>query len=72
MPTLEEQRYAAVQRQMKGLLDAAASDLNPATNLLRALLYAEMYERNEMTHQRVLEAQMSLIQTLQARISQIA
>jgi hypothetical protein len=53
----EEQRYATVQQQMKDLLDAAAIDPNPATNLLRAMLYAELYERNEQTHQRVLAEQ---------------
>ena len=64
----EEQRYAAVQSQMKDLLDAAAKDLNPATNLLRAMLYAELYERNEATHQRMMDARTGLVRTLVARI----
>lgn len=52
----EEQRYAAVQQQIKDLQDAAAMDRNPMTAILRALLCAEMYTRNERTHQRVMEA----------------
>jgi hypothetical protein len=64
----EEEQYSTVQQQMKDLLDATAVDLNPVTNLLRAMLYAELYERNEATHQRVMDARMSFVQTLQARI----
>jgi hypothetical protein len=66
----EEQRYAAVQEQMKGLLDTAAKDVNPIADLLRAILYAELYERNERTHQRVVAARLDLVQTLEARISE--
>lgn len=51
----EAQRYAAIQAQMKALLDAAANDRDPITGLLRALLYAELYERNEQTHQRAMQ-----------------
>jgi hypothetical protein len=54
---------------MKALLDAAAKDLNLATNILRAMLYAELYAGNELTHQRVMmEARTSFVQTLQLRI----
>jgi len=53
----EQQRYAAVQAQMKELLDAAAADLNPATNLLRAMLYAELYAGNEATHERIMKSE---------------
>jgi hypothetical protein len=62
----EEERYARVQEQMKELLDAAATDLNPATNLLRAMLYAEMRQRNELVHMRVMEVRTEFVQTLWA------
>jgi hypothetical protein len=66
----EEERYARVAEQMKGLLDAAALDMNPAANLLRAQLYAELYARNEATHLRVMVARTDFIETLIARIAQ--
>ena len=66
---IEEQRYATVQAQMKDLLDAAAIDLNPATNLLRAMLYAEMYARNEKHHALVMNARTGFVQVLRARIA---
>lgn len=60
----EEERYQLIQEQMKDLLDAAAKDPNPAANLLRAQLYAEMYARNERHHMRVMEARTDFVQTL--------
>lgn len=66
----EEERYQRVQEQMKDLLDAAAVDLNPATNMLRAMLYAEMYERNERHHMRVIEARTAFVRVLWAHIAQ--
>lgn len=50
----EEARYAAVNAQIKQLLDDAVNDTSPATAILRAMLIAEMYDRNEKTHQRAL------------------
>jgi len=64
----EEERYQIIEDQMKGLLDAAATDLNPATNLLRAQLYAELYARNERHHDRVMTARADLARTLWAHI----
>lgn len=66
----EEERYAAVQEQMKDLLDAAAVDLDPAANMLRAMLYAEMYDRNERHHMRVMAARTDFVRVLWARIAQ--
>ena len=60
----EEERYVLVNEQMKELIDAAATDLNPATNLLRAMLYAEILKRNELTHVRVMEARTEFVGTL--------
>ncbi len=60
----EEERYARVQEQMKELLDAAATDLNPATNLLRSMLYAELLRRNELTHWRVMDVRAEFVGTL--------
>jgi hypothetical protein len=60
----EEERYALINGQMKELLDKAATDLNPATNMLRAMLYAEMYCRNELTHMQVMEVRTAFVGTL--------
>jgi len=60
----EEERSALINGQMKELLDKAATDLNPVTNMLRAMLYAEMYVRNELTHMRVMEARTEFVQIL--------
>lgn len=48
----EDQRYATIQAQIKQLLDDAVNDKSPATALLRAQIVAELYTRNELTHQR--------------------
>lgn len=64
----EERRYAAVNAQMKDLRDAAAIDPNPIVNLLRAMLHAELHERNELAHQHAMQARASFVQVLQARI----
>ena len=50
----EEIRYKTTQAQMKEQLDAAANDRNPMLGIARALLHAELHEKNEATHQRVL------------------
>ena len=63
----EEQRYAAVQDQLKGILDEAR-DGEFVGNMMRAMLYAELYEKNETTHQAHLEARGDLLGVLQARI----
>lgn len=55
--TREDQRYAAVNDQIKQLLDDAVNDTSPATVILRAMLVAEMYDRNEKTHKRALAEQ---------------
>lgn len=55
MTTHEEQRYAAVNAQIKQLLDEAANDRDPATAILRSLLIAEMHDKNEKTHARQIE-----------------
>jgi len=60
----EEERYDIVQEQMRELLDAATTDVNPATNMLRAMLYAELFEHNELTHMRVMEARTEFVGTL--------
>lgn len=53
----EDKRYAAVNAQIKQLLDDAVNDTSPATAILRAMLVAEMYDRNEKTHMRALAEQ---------------
>lgn len=53
----EEQRYTAIQAQIKDLQDAAANDRNPMTAILRALLCAELYTKNEQAHQRAMQTQ---------------
>lgn len=56
-PADEQSRYAAVNAQITQLLDEAVNDTSPAMAILRALLMAEMYERNEKTHTRALAEQ---------------
>jgi hypothetical protein len=53
----EEQRHATVSAQIKQLLDDAVNDTSPATAILRSMLVAEMYDRNEKTHARALAEQ---------------
>jgi len=65
----EEERYALVNEQMKRLLDEAITDLNPATNMLRAMLYAGMFERNELTHMRVMEVRTEFVGILWSLIA---
>lgn len=66
-----DQNYAAVQSQITQLLDEAAQDKNPATAILRSLLLAEMYDRNERSHQRAIEARTGIVQALEQRIQQM-
>lgn len=77
MKTLRQElnRRSIVEAQMKDLLDAAARPMgdDPAgvVNLGRALLYAEMYEKNESTKARYNEPMAALIGTLEARIQSL-
>jgi len=64
----EEERYARVQEQMKEIVDRAAMYRNPAIDALSAQLYAEMFKRNELTHQRVMEVRAELVGTFLALI----
>ena len=64
----EEERYARVAEQMRELCDAGKTDLNPATNLLRGMLHAELYVRNELTHARVMEVRQDFIGILLALV----
>lgn len=68
--THEDWRYNAGQGQITQLLDEATLDKNPATAILRSLLLAEMYDRNERSHQRAIEARTGIVQALQWRIQQ--
>lgn len=43
----EAQRHAAVNLQIKEHLDAAVNDRDPAVAMMRAILCAELYVRNE-------------------------
>lgn len=78
MRTLREElnRRSLVEAQMKDLLDAAAqpagADLAGMANLGRALLYLEMYEKNERSKARYHAPMSDLIATLKARIQQRA
>lgn len=66
----EDWRYTTVNAQITQLLDDAAQDNNPATAILRALLIAEMFERNERSHQRAQEARADIVHALQWRIQE--
>jgi hypothetical protein len=68
----ESKRYAAVQQQLKILLDQAAqplpSDAYGIVNLGRAILCAEVYVRNEQTKARADHARSEILGWLQHRI----
>lgn len=66
----EDERYAAVQVQLKDILDEAKNG-EIVGNMMRAMLYAELYEKNEALHQAHLEARGVLLGVLQARVEQI-
>lgn len=50
----EQQRYAAINAQIKEQLDAAVNDRNPMTAMARALLCSRLYKLNEQAHQHAL------------------
>lgn len=64
----EDARYAAVQAQIEQIARDGANDRDPATAILRAQLIAEMYTKNERSHQRAIEAWTSIIQSLEIAI----
>ena len=70
----ELQRRKAVEKQMKDLLDKAAEPQSIGSgiiNLGRAMLFAEMYERNETTKAPYDEAITAFVQVLHQRSQQV-
>ena len=68
----EIQRRATIDAELKGILDAAKHDLNFATNVLRAQLYVERYQQNEVAKARYNSAMTGLVQVLSARIEHLS
>lgn len=71
-PSDEEHRYAAVAAQCEQLRADASIDFSTrgfAVNLARAILHAELYEKNETAHM-AYYARHGIILALQQRIQQ--